>query len=499
MSLLKIELENFKKFSKLTLDLGQPITLIYGENSSGKTSAIRALLALMQTFSSQNKYHMWSAHGEYVDLGFYKDYIKDHNIRNRLGISITSINNHTLSTGRKTKTPCIGTMKLCYDFDSETNQARLYSLTEHVYHPKLKESIGEINPGYKVPAFSTEVEAITIIRLKTRSWYNFSLHPLCYLGVYQQWDKLHPNLLQIISKKSKSVHLHQKFTLEATKKQTYDEADNLGRYIFNQSIDQIENTLSSVHYLGPLRMTPFRSYKISNQASNVGINGENTPFALSRLQTLHTKDKTSKRQNQQKFNNFTKWFEMIFPGQSVATEQSEDVVRLKVGNSERIDSIADVGFGFSQVLPILVQAAAMDAGETLIIEQPELHLHPKAQVAFAKFLTAAAKTGVKFIIETHSEHILKGLQLHISNTTVKKSDPKILDSLSLASEDLKIYYFNKDDSFEVMNLNQWGEIDGGWPRGFFDESYNISSQLVRNKVMNFSENASLPKKPEDVK
>ncbi|AYF49808.1 hypothetical protein DXV65_20290 [Pseudomonas fluorescens] len=61
MSIESIKIENFKKFSSLELDLRCPITLIYGENSSGKTSSIRALLGLMQTFLVSNKYQVWNA------------------------------------------------------------------------------------------------------------------------------------------------------------------------------------------------------------------------------------------------------------------------------------------------------------------------------------------------------------------------------------------------------------------------------------------------------
>ncbi|NUT90132.1 AAA family ATPase [Pseudomonas corrugata] len=499
MSLVNLELENFKKFSNLSLDLSQPITLIYGENSSGKTSAIRALLSLMQTFSIQNKHHMLNAHGEYVDIGFYKDYIKDHNTKNRLGIAFTSDDFDTLHAKRTRSRKILTTHKLCYDYDADSSQSRLSSFTETVTHSKLSELIPKIHSSYGIEDFTDTVEAFKFSRLKTRSYFNYSVHPLAYLAIYQAWDRYSKNIDNIIQRRPKTVHLQQKFAIQATQQSSYDESENIGRHIFRRSMDQIDRLFSSLYYLGPLRMTPFRSYKISTQTSSVGINGENTPIALSRLHSMAQKDKSAKKLSKQKFENFTSWFEMIFPGRSVSAEPNEDVVRLKINNSERSDSIADVGFGFSQVLPILVQAAAMDPGETLIIEQPELHLHPRAQVAFANFLTAASRQGIKFIIETHSEHILKGLQLNISNTTSKAKGHK--EDLNLSCDSLKIYYFHKDDSHDLMKLNQWGEIEGGWPSGFFDESYHISSKIVRNKIkgMSASRGQTKPRSPEDKK
>ena len=136
------------------------------------------------------------------------------------------------------------------------------------------------------------------------------------------------------------------------------------------------------------------------------------------------------------------------------------------------------------MLPILVQASALDPGDTLIIEQPELHLHPKAQVAFAAFVTEAAKSGVKFIIETHSEHILRGLQLKVSENNLDSKQ-------GIRASNIKIYYFHKDAKVTNMILNEFGEIEGGWPAGFFDESYKISSQILKNKISDLNNQKKL--------
>lgn len=492
MSILKLELENFKKFSSLQLDLSKPLTLIYGENSSGKTSALRALLGLMQTFLRRNKYHAWNTHGEYVDLGFYKDYVKDHNIKNRFSISITT-DKYELLNNKPRKTQ-FTTKKFTYEYDSNSNQAKLYSFCETADPKPLEDFINGAHENYNINYTSDPIELVSLSRPKTRSYFHVNIHPVCYLNMYGEGPKYNEKLKRLMELEPQKVQFVDRFVIEPYNKAPSDSFESLSHiqyFTFRRSMDSTDRLMATLYYLGPLRMTPSRSYKISNTPADVGINGEHTPHALAHLLNLHNKAKTKAKAKakathkpiQTKYDNFTSWFKLVFPNNTVETESFEDLVRLKVSTDGRADSISDVGFGFSQVLPIIVQAAAMDPGETLIIEQPELHLHPKAQVAFATFMTAAMKTGIKFIIETHSEHILKGLQLQISSTSVNEArNISDQDSISLSHDKVKIYYFNRDDSTKEMKLNRWGEIEGGWPDGFFDESYNISSQIVRNKI-----------------
>lgn len=481
MSIVKLGLENFKKFGSLELDLSKPLTLIYGENSSGKTSAIRALLGLMQTFSRQNKYHTWHTHGEYVDLGFYKDYVKDHNVKNRFSVSVTSDTQGYAV--HRTKRSQLITKKYCYEYESVSNQAKLFSYHETADSKIFEDAIRSAHPTYGLEYREGPIELVSLTRPKTRSYFHLAIHPVCYSGLIGDMAKTNERLKQLVASGVVKVQLEDRFSLAPNSKKPsgFDDLSHISNWVFQRSMDVTDRTMSSLHYLGPLRMTPSRSYKVSGASIDVGVNGEHTPHVLAYLYSLHTRAKS--KSSPTKYDNFISWFKLVFPNSAVDTDPYEDIVRLKVSRDGRVDSISDVGFGFSQVLPIIVQAAAMDPGETLIIEQPELHLHPKAQVAFSNFLTAAMKTGINFVIETHSEHILKGLQLQISSASVRELEGGgSADAVSLSADKVKIYYFNRDDSVREMKLTKWGEIEGGWPEGFFDESYHISSQIVKNKM-----------------
>jgi predicted ATPase len=492
LSIQHIRIENFKKFSDITLDLTCPITLIYGENSSGKSSALRAILGLVQTFSQNNKYQSWNAQGELVDLGLYKDYIKDHNVKNKFSISLQShlYSPYEFKHRRNSKARHVTEQKFTYEYDSATSQAKIHSfhetttsldskvlLTELINHGLKGSTTGPISPCYT---------SIKISKPKTRSHYNLTVDGLALRSSFGSPDHAPDWMQEELSgaNTATEVTFDQRLSIsETNEKKKHKSGAFMKLRLYERAIEESATFLSRVHYLGPLRMSPLRSYKLTSHTSEVGPTGELTPLVLSYLYKKSQQDKTKSKIHKLRYEKFCRWFQYIFPDYEISVEPSEDVVRLKVKHAGRTDSITDVGFGFSQVLPILVQASAMESGDTLIIEQPELHLHPKAQVAFSTFVTEASKSGVKFIIETHSEHLLRGLQLNISNHEL---DPQ----KGLKSSNVKIYYFHREDKITNMTLNQWGEIEGGWPEGFFDESYQISSQILKNKISAMTANTA---------
>ncbi len=143
--------------------------------------------------------------------------------------------------------------------------------------------------------------------------------------------------------------------------------------------------------------------------------------------------------------------------------------RSKVGGARDMVSIADVGFGVSQVLPVLVALLAADPGQTVYIEQPEIHLHPAAQVAMARLLADAAKRGVRVVAETHSSLLLLGVQ-----TLVARGE--------LPRELVKLHWFTRreDGVTEVTSadLDEAGSF-GDWPEDFADASHDAQVQYLR--------------------
>ena len=128
-------------------------------------------------------------------------------------------------------------------------------------------------------------------------------------------------------------------------------------------------------------------------------------------------------------------------------------------DSEDLVSIADVGFGVSQVLPVLVALLVAESGQLVYLEQPELHLHPRAQYALAKILAETAKRGVKLVIETHSALLLRMVQTLVAQRDL---NPNLV----------KLHWFSRSDedgttSIHSADLNKKGAF-GNWPIDFGD-------------------------------
>ena len=139
----------------------------------------------------------------------------------------------------------------------------------------------------------------------------------------------------------------------------------------------------------------------------------------------------------------------------------------RVGETDMV-SVADMGFGVSQVLPVLVALIVAESGQLVYLEQPELHLHPNAQVALARVLADAAKRGVRVVVETHSSLLLLGIQ-----TLVAEGD--------LSPELVKLHWFsrNKDGVTEVdsVDLDDAGTY-GDWPVDFDDVDLKTQSRYL---------------------
>jgi predicted ATPase len=131
--------------------------------------------------------------------------------------------------------------------------------------------------------------------------------------------------------------------------------------------------------------------------------------------------------------------------------------------------ITDVGFGVSQVLPVLVQCYYAPEGSLIIFEQPEIHLHPSVQAALADvFIDAAIERNVQILVESHSEHLLRRLQRRIAED-------------ALASEDIALYFTTFEESqsqLHELDLDIFGNIRN-WPEGFFgDELGELTAMTV---------------------
>jgi hypothetical protein len=161
----------------------------------------------------------------------------------------------------------------------------------------------------------------------------------------------------------------------------------------------------------------------------------------------------------------------------VATPVDDTQVELRVGRlphsarggARDLVSIADVGFGVSQTLPVIVALLAAEPGQIVYIEQPEIHLHPKAQKYMARLLAEAASRGVVVIVETHSSLLLRGIQTLVA-------------SGELQSSLVKLHWFTREEKTGATIVNSSGMDEHGafgeWPEDFDEVTLESESEYL---------------------
>ena len=138
-------------------------------------------------------------------------------------------------------------------------------------------------------------------------------------------------------------------------------------------------------------------------------------------------------------------------------------------DNTRID-ISQVGFGVSQMFPIVLEGLRMEKGNTLLLEQPEIHLHPNLQMQMADYFISLALSGKRVMAETHSDHII--------NRLVRR----IVEDETLNLKDLIAIYFIKPSEhgsvYEEINIDDTKGITN-WPIDFFDQAANEQLRIMQ--------------------
>lgn len=173
------------------------------------------------------------------------------------------------------------------------------------------------------------------------------------------------------------------------------------------------------------------------------------------------------------FNQVRARMQQFFPGFDfqVSAVDGASAVSLQM----RMDSRSDfqrpqnVGFGLTQLFPIVVSVLTATPTDTLLIENPEVHLHPRAQQLVGLLLADAAASGVQVLVETHSDHVLNGIRL----ATKKRQ---------IGHEEVAVHFFSPNpDSGEIARKSPSIDRDGRlseWPIGFFDQFDRALSELL---------------------
>ncbi len=208
--------------------------------------------------------------------------------------------------------------------------------------------------------------------------------------------------------------------------------------------DLAVNTFRKINYIGPVRNKPRRVYEIEYNKNWVGMSGEN--FA----------DVLAGPKGEEVVNKINNWFERININYQLEVKKiDENLVSILLNENGFPRNLADVGFGFSQLIPVLTGTFINDG--ILLVEQPELHLHPRIQSELADFFLQNTSENSVVFLETHSENILNRIRRRIVE------NKKVQEYVNI----LFVERTEGKSELKEVQIDDYGKISSSFPAGFF--------------------------------
>ena len=446
--LKKLHIRNFKSWKDSGSIRLAPITVFFGANSAGKTSLLQFLLMLKQTSESSDRSRVVHFGDDYspVELGTFEDLIFEHDVKNKLEFELSWTLPKPLEFTNRLRrqsyqaTDLTFRAKVASEGDKQYIERLEYEFSQEGRGPvsvRLEAGVGGKSKEYKIAATGYE-----LTRTQGRAW------PL-------------PAPVRF-----------------------YGFPDEVAAYYQNAGFTSdlalaLERQLKRILYLGPLREVPQRSYTwAGDEPEHVGRDGDGAVAAL--LAAAGRKISGGYKQKARPFQEvIAEWLKQLglldsFIVRKIAPNRKDYEVRVRTRRSTKDVDLTDVGFGISQVLPVVVESFYVVPHSTVIIEQPELHLHPRVQSELADLFIAAIQArekqedrSVQFIVESHSEHFLQRLQRRIAESRLRP-------------EDVAIYFCEpgpQGSQLKELRVTLYGDIEN-WPVDFFgDPTTDLSARL----------------------
>lgn len=427
-----LRLKNFKAFTDTGLMDVRPLTLLLGPNSSGKSTIVQSLLLLKQTAESRDLANPLVTHGEYLKLGEYRDYIHGHDRAKKLSLEITF---DALISYPRLREFAPASPRVTLEVEFAYNKRMLRPVLQHAVAdcyttPPRRLEIRRAPNGKFVGTVGTEGE--DEIRVPVDAMSKF-YSPLFKFGRSPSRTRLLPG----------SIEDKTRFAA-------------ITWFDLGNSIEQL---FRSIYYLGPLRDEPHRLYVATGERpGDVGLKGERSVDVL-----WHAfRRKATRETVLGPINQWMRRFGIAREVTLVRVGGNNYSVAVTDPASGLVVNLVDVGFGASQLLPLIVEGFTAQQGSTLLIEQPEIHLHPSAQSELGDLLLRIAETGKAVIAETHSEQLLRRIQRRVAEAPELRSK-------------LAIYYCQPHpDGTELREIkfNDLGQLESDTvPPNFFEAGY----------------------------
>jgi predicted ATPase len=436
----RLHLKNFKGWEDTGSLRLAPITVLFGSNSSGKTSLLQSILLLKQTAASSDRSQVLNTgdRNSLVELGTVQGLLYRHDAQRILEITLA----WTLPEALRIE------------------KARVENL-------QLTVKIGIADGGrpyVSLVRYHGEDVAATMERRQDGA-YDLSTVPPLKRARDRPWPL--PGPVRFFG-----------FPLEVAS--YFQKADWLRDLAL-----EVEKQFARVQYVGPLRDYAQASYLWSGvQPENVGTKGEN---AVAALLAASGKEFALITPNDVRLEPFVKvvgrWLKHLgviesFDVVPVSSHRKDYELRVRRTPESADVLITDVGVGVSQLIPVLVQSFYAEPGSTVIFEQPEIHLHPRVQAGLADlFIEAWRLRGVQFIVESHSEHFLRRLQRRVAEWGVEPER-------AVEPSDVALYVCAVEagrSTIEELKVDDDGNITN-WPSDFFGDEMGDLAAMTQAAI-----------------
>lgn len=422
MPIDKLIIANFKGIADRQEFEIRPITIFCGPNSSGKSSCIHALAAMAQTVKLSASQVPVVLDDEYaqVHLGRFKDVVHSQSITDAFSLGIGLKKASYMFTRTKEETDSEPSLQIEIEFKAK-------SAAQEIYINSASMQLGKAHYTFaKKQGSKTE---LTVIRNGEK--------------------------LSFLAASNGRLGLRPQIAFENDKEPSKDALD---AFMMSESVSQsLNRELRRTLYLGPFRQGPLRRYPTrGSQPTEVGAAGE---AAVPMLANEFSKSKT-KHPNLKRISD---WIGHMKLGKKVEVVPvaKTDLFDLSVTLEDGAKlSIPDLGYGVSQVLPVLVQCSFAPKGSTLLFEQPELHLHEGAAKQLASiFVDVVREKSVHILAETHSPHLFLEIIRQVKAGNIKPTEVILYD----------VSRKNGKSDFRKVEIEMFEdgycEVDHPWARG----------------------------------
>ena len=469
--LKSITLKNYKSYRDETTIEFKPLTLLCGVNSSGKSSIMKSLLMLKQSFQNHNNRGEITYNDKYVNNGDFKSIAFSESesvmISNRFSIMSNSIRDrevykelYRIITGKNVRTRFLNSdeyknnpFEIFFTIEIKNKRINRYYIVVNNHILTHSIIVTMVWDKGRENSYLINAKNLTINNVTYSSINSENINTVCYFeGVCV--TNMYAN------NPPKDVDIQPVFSFIIS--------------LLKCISTQYQN---SIEHIAPLRNSPSRLYIADSSYSTVGISGENAIQLLNEMASEAAINSLAPEHDRLSFKNtkysirdvVNSWLNYVEMG-DYNIKSNEEIIRMYIGNQ----SIADVGFGVSQILPIIVEGAIMKQYQTLLLEQPEIHLHPKAQMKIADYLLTLTICKKNVIVETHSDHII--------NRIVRRclENPQLIDMIS-------ILFLSKDNDgitrIEPIHIDKHLGIDRA-PVDFFDQYAAETDMIIQNGYTN---------------